>query len=340
MKVVAGWHASPDEVRFVREALPAGTEVVTLPGHDTVPFPYGAERAPYLEAMVDADAVITWVLPSEIAVAAPRLRYVSWLHSGCDRLAFDLFRQRGVTLTNIPDAHQPAIAEQAWALLLGCAKRLVWKHQQHLAGKFVPYWREEGVSRALHGSTLVVVGVGGIGSRLIAMGKAFGMTVIGVRRNPNLPVDGVDHLYGENRLHEALGQADFVIIAAPSTTRTRGMFDAKALAAMPDGAVLVNISRGDLVVESAIHDALTSGHIASFASDVWWDYEDAMPPDQHFGSPSRLGVHLLENVTVSGDQGSNVFFARDTMLERGLENLSEMLRGVTPRNEVNLDKQY
>jgi len=340
MKVVAGWHASPDEVRLVRESLPAGTEVVTLPGHDTVPFPYGAERVPYLKAMADADAVITWVLPTEIAEAAPRLRHVSWLHSGCDRLPFEHFRERGVTLTNIPDAHQPAIAEQAWALLLGCAKRLVWKHQQHVAGRFVPYWREEGVSRALHGSTLVVVGVGGIGSRLVTMGKAFGMTVVGVRRNPSRPVDGTDRLYGEDQLHEALAQADFVIIAAPSTTRTRGMFDAEALAAMPDGSILVNISRGDLVVESAIHAALTSGHIASFASDVWWDYEDAMPPDQHFGSPSRLGVHLLDNVIVSGDQGSNAFFARDTMLERGLENLSEMLKGGTPRNKVNLDEQY
>ncbi|MCU1636679.1 MAG: phosphoglycerate dehydrogenase, partial [Cryobacterium sp.] len=76
------------------------------------------------------------------------------------------------------------------------------------------------------------------------------------------------------------------------------------------------------------------------ASDVWWDYEDAMPPDQHFGSPSRLGVHLLENVIVSGDQGSNVHFARETMLAGGLRNLREMMSGVRPTHQVDLAEQY
>ncbi|HEV7956793.1 MAG TPA: NAD(P)-dependent oxidoreductase, partial [Marisediminicola sp.] len=242
--------------------------------------------------------------------------------------------------TNLPDAHQPAIAEHAWALLLAGAKRIVWKHQQHVGGRFVPYWEDAGVGRTLSGATLVVVGVGGIGSRLIKMANAFDMRVIGVRRQAGVAVPGVVQVYGEDELHTALAQADFAIIAAPSTTRTRGMFDAAALSAMPEGSVLVNISRGDLVVERAIHDALTRGHIGAFASDVWWDYEDAMPPDQHFGSPSRLGVHLLENVIVSGDQGSNVHFARETMLAGGLRNLREMMSGVRPTHQVDLAEQY
>ncbi|HRN28493.1 MAG TPA: NAD(P)-dependent oxidoreductase [Terrimesophilobacter sp.] len=340
MKVLAGWHATPAEVDRIRTALPVGTEVVTLPGHDTVSFPYGANRAHYREAVQGADAIITWVLPTEIAEAATDLKYVSWLHSGCDRLPFDLFRERGVILTNLPDAHQPAIAEQAWALLLASAKKVVWKHQQHVAGRFVPYWREEGVGRTLYGSTLLVVGLGGIGSRLVAFGNAFGMRVIGVRRNAGIPVDGVSRVYGEFELHEALSHADYTIVAVPSTSRSRGMFDAAALAAMRKSSILVNIARGDIVVEEDIHDALTSGHIGAFSSDVWWDYEDAMPPDQHFGTPSRLGVHLLDNVIVSGDQGSNVFFARETMLERGIENLAEALSSDQPRNIVDLNEQY
>jgi phosphoglycerate dehydrogenase-like enzyme len=290
--------------------------------------------------MRGADAVITWVLPPEVVQAAPNLKFVSWLHSGCDRLPFTMFRERGTILTNIPDAHQPAIAEQAWALLLASAKRVVWKHQQHVQGRFVPYWRPEGVGRTLEGSTLVIIGVGGIGSRLARMGKTFGMTVLGVRRNGTVPAEHVDRMFGEDELLDALALADFVIVAAPSTHRTRGMMDAAALAAMPQGAVVVNISRGDLVVEEAIAGALDAGHISSFASDVWWDYEDAMPPDQHFGSPSRLGVHLRDDVVVSGDQGSNVFFARDTMLARGLENLEEMIAGRRPRNQVDLSEEY
>jgi len=340
MKIVAGWHASPQEVDRVRQALPVGTEVVTLPGHDTVAFPYGAERGAYLEAMRDADGVITWVLPHEVVRAAPGLSYVSWLHSGCDRLPFEDFRARGITLANVPDAHQAAIAEHAWALVLAAVKRVVWKHRRHVEGRHVPYWRDEGVGGTLAGATMVLLGVGSIGARVARVAKAFDMTVVGVRRNGSVPSPDVDRMYGEHELARALGEADVVVVAVPSTSRTRGMLDAAALGALRPGAVVVNIARGDIVVEEAMRDALDAGRVGCFASDVWWDYEDAMPPDQHFGSPSRLGLHLRDDVVVSGDQASNVYFARDRMLERGLENLADMIAGQTPRGIVDLDEGY
>ncbi|GAA2007879.1 NAD(P)-dependent oxidoreductase [Microbacterium ulmi] len=340
MKVVAGWHASPMELDRVRRALPVGTEVVTLPGHDAVAFPYGADRAAYLEAMRDADAVITWVLPHDVVRAAPKLAHVSWLHAGCDRLPFDEFRARGITLANVPDAHQAAIAEHAWALVLAAVKRIVWKHGEHVAGRHVPYWRDGGVGGTLSGSTLAVLGVGSIGAQIARVAHAFDMHVVGVRRNGTVPHPHVDRMYGEHELHLALAQADVVVIAVPSTARTRGLIDAEALAALRPGAVVVNIARGDIVVEEAVRDALDEGRVGVFASDVWWDYEDAMPPDQHFGSPSRLGVHLRDDVIVSGDQASNVYFARDRMLDRGLENLADMIAGLTPRGAVDLDEEY
>lgn len=340
MRVLLGWHASADEIALSAERLPDDVTLSSLPYDSTVSFPYGAQRDQYLEAIANADAVITWTLPTEVAVAGTSLKHVSWLHSGCDRLPFDLFRERGITLTNVPEAHQPAIAEHAWALLLACAKRVVQKHQSHLAGTFVPYWREEGVSDVLIDRTLTLVGVGGIGRRIAKVAKAFGMRVIAVRANPDRETPDADEVVGADQLHRALAEADYVMLAAPSTHRTRGMIDDAALAVVKPSVSLINIARGDLVSERAIRAALVEGRVAWFASDVWWDYEDAMPPDQHFGMPSRLGVHLLPNVVVSGDQASNTFYARDTMLELGLANLAQALAGQRPEHVVDLGEGY
>jgi phosphoglycerate dehydrogenase-like enzyme len=340
MQVLLGWHATPAEVEWVTGRLPTGVDVTSLPYDDDVPFPYGADRQQLTEALTEADAVITWVLPAEAVEAARNLKFVSWLHSGCDRLPFATFRERGVQLANVPEAHQPAIAEHAWALLLACAKQVVSKHQAHVRGEHVPYWREPGVGTHLHGRTLVLVGLGGIGRRVAAVAKAFGMRVVAVKRDPTVGQEHADLVLGADRLHEALAMGDFVLLAAPSTDATRGLVDEAALTAMQPHAYLVNIARGDLVNEVAISKALRAGTIAGFASDVWWDYADAMPPDQHFGSPSRLGVHLLPQVVVSGDQASNVLFARDTMLTAGTENLAAFLRGERPAHLVDLTLGY
>ncbi|HLT10751.1 MAG TPA: 2-hydroxyacid dehydrogenase [Micromonosporaceae bacterium] len=340
MRVLLGWHATPEEVRSVAQHLPEGVEVTALEYSPDLPFPYGADRRQLTRALAEADAVMTWVLPPESVEAATRLKFVSWLHSGCDRLPFALFRERGIQLANVPDAHQPAIAEHAWALLLACAKQVVRKHLAHVRGDYVPYWREPGVGTHLYGQTLVLIGLGGIGRRVAAVAKAFGMRVVAVKRDPTTGHEHADLVLGPDRLHEALGMGDFVLVAAPSTEATRGMIDAAALAAMRSHAYLVNIARGDLVDEVAVHRALVEERIAGFASDVWWDYTDAMPPDQHFGSPSRLGVHRLPQVVVSGDQASNVFFARDAMLRVGTENLAAFLRGERPRHLVDLSLGY
>lgn len=339
-KVLAGWHASNSELDTVRDGLGPDADVQGLSYSPDLDVPYGAERSEYLEKAADADAILTWTLPPEVVDAAPHLRFVAWLHSGCDRLPLRAMAERGIRLANVPNAHQPAIAEHAWALILACVKQTVRKHGEHVAGRFVPYWKDAGVGAVLHGRTITIVGAGQIGSRVAAVARAFEMNVRVVRRNPAEPTPLADRVYGQAQLHDALRGASVVVLAAPSTDLTRGMMDRDAFAAMDPGACLVNIARGDLVVERAVYDALTVGDLGAFASDVWWDYEDAMPPGRHFSTPSRLGVHQLPNVVVSGDQASNAYFVRDVMLESGIADLRAMLDGGRARYEVDLSAGY
>jgi lactate dehydrogenase-like 2-hydroxyacid dehydrogenase len=111
-------------------------------------------------------------------------------------------------------------------------------------------------------------------------------------------------------------------------------------AAMKRGSYLVNIARGNLVDEGALHEALHDGTLAGFASDVWWNYVNAFPATYHFPAPSRTGLHLLDSVVASGDQGGNADGVRELDIEYGARSLAEFHRGETPELVVSLDEGY
>ena len=94
-------------------------------------------------------------------------------------------------------------------------------------------------------------------------------------------------------LYDALGEADFVMLTLPLTSKTNKFFSERELRAMKETAYLINISRGALVHEEPLARALTEGWIAGFASDLWWEYPDRMPSSYHFSVPSRMGIHRM-----------------------------------------------
>jgi phosphoglycerate dehydrogenase-like enzyme len=185
-----------------------------------------------------------------------------------------------------------------------------------------------------------VVGYGGLGQQVGARAAAFGLRVLAVRRDPSLPSPHADRVVGPDALLDVLAQSDFVVLCLPVTDGTRGMIDAEALRAMPAGSFLINVARAELIEEPPLYEALTSGRLAGFASDVWWDYAGALPSGQHFPVPSRLGVHRLPNVVGAGDQAANTFASRDRMIARGIENVSEFASGRQPARLVDIGRGY
>src|SRR5690606_32631440 len=119
----------------------------------------------------------------------------------------------------------------------------------------------------LHGMRLGIVGLGAIGSETARLAQAFGMHVIGLRRNPT--GDEPCETWSPDRLVELLGWADAIAVTAPLTDATRGAFDAAAFAAMRPGAWFVNVGRGEIVVEPALVQALVDGHLGGAALDVF-----------------------------------------------------------------------
>src|SRR5262249_37972823 len=126
------------------------------------------------------------------------------------------------------------------------------------------------MGRTAEGATLGVIGLGAIGTAVAVRARAFGMTVLATRRSysPGQRHDAVDELAGAADLHAVLARCDAVVACVPATGETESLFDAAAFAAMKPGAIFCNVGRGALVDESALVDALESGHLGAAILDV------------------------------------------------------------------------
>jgi phosphoglycerate dehydrogenase-like enzyme len=172
--------------------------------------------------------------------------------------------------------------------------------------------REDEISE----KTLLIVGLGHIGSRLAAFAKGLGMRVIATKRNPAAAADAADLVAGQDRLLELLPQADFVALTCPLTPQTELLFGAAAFAAMKSSAFLVNVSRGRVVDEPALIHAL-QGRIAGAALDCFWD--EPLPAD----SPLWACANALITPHTAGETRRY----EDNVIDLLLENLDRLWRG-------------
>jgi phosphoglycerate dehydrogenase-like enzyme len=351
MRLLLTWQANDEEIGRFQSALP-GVEVVAQPRTRSLSR-FDATLDSIRPHLADADVVAGLVLPPGSLDHAANLKLLAWMHAGCDELELQRLKTMGVQVTNLRGCNSIAVSEHAMALILGLAKRLPMKHKavaegrasglydssvsaEDATGLYVP-----GVQSAmLNGRTLGIIGVGGIGSRVARHAKAFDMRVLGVRRHPDRGANGADEIFGVEELHAVLGQSDYVLISVPITHDTDGFFGVDEVAAMKDGAFLINIARGNLTEEFAVYDGLTSGKLGGYGSDVWWTYENSFPATYHFPVPSRTGIHRLPNVMGTGDQGGNAEDVLANNIERTIESIAEFRDGKELSWGIDLDLGY
>ncbi|MFZ1104638.1 MAG: NAD(P)-dependent oxidoreductase, partial [Hyphomicrobiaceae bacterium] len=176
----------------------------------------------------------------------------------------------------------------------------------------------------LTGKTLLVVGLGRIGSRLARLAKAFDMRVLATRRDPAAGAAGADAVYGSDRLHALLGEADIVALACPLTPETEKLIDAAALAAMKPSAHLINVARGRVVDEPALIQALQEGRLAAAALDV--TAEEPLPA----ASP----LWSLPNVLLTPHTAGETRAYEDGVIDLLLANLERLRSGASLVNEL------
>ena len=270
--------------------------------------------------------VVSGLWRNDLLDIAGKLRFIQSIGAGTDQFSRELLTKRGIRLASAAGVNANAVSEHAMSLILALTRRLP-EARDNQAKRF---WRGmigDLTQREdeLGGKTLVVVGIGRIGGRLAQLGKAFGMRVIGIRRDPAGGANGADEVHGMAALPQVLPQADFVALTCPLTAETTGLINAGALAAMKRSAYLVNVARGRVVDEAAVIKALQDGLIAGAGIDVI--YEEPLADD----SP----LWRMANVLITPHTAGETRRYEDNVLDILMDNLERLWRGeATLRNQI------
>jgi glyoxylate reductase len=278
------------------------------------------------QALGELDALVTDLttrIDADAVRSAPRLRVVSQAAAGVDNLDIATLRERGVAVTNTPDALTEATADIAMGLIVSTMRRFPQAEASLRAGEFRgwDYWGYLG--RDIAGATLGIFGMGRIGRALARRARAFGMRIIYHNRSPVTPEVEAELDARLVTLDELVESSDVLSLHAPLSPQTRHTFDAAMLRRMKRGSFLINTGRGPLVDEGALVELLRSGHLAGAGLDV---YE--REPEVH---PELLE---LDNVTLLPHIGSATVETRERMAVLAAENVRAVLAGEPPLTPV------
>lgn len=220
--------------------------------------------------LAEADVVLVrskTKVTKEYIDAAPKLKLIIRGGVGMDTIDIGYADEKGITCRNTAEASTTAVAELAFALMIAMPNHLIPANNTTKEGK----WLKNDFERSeLNGKTLAILGLGRIGLALAVRARGFHMRVLGYHPD----VHFTDFAEIRNTLEEAVGEADFVSLHMPLNDATRGIVNKKNLKLFKDGAYLINTSRGAIVNELDIAEALESGKLAGYATDVF----DPEPP--------------------------------------------------------------
>jgi D-2-hydroxyacid dehydrogenase (NADP+) len=255
---------------------------------------------------------------NEFIVPASGLAFIQSISAGTDQYDRAALGSAGIRLASAQGVNADAVAQHAMALILALTRQL------HLArdNQAKRHWRGMISDLAkredeLGGKTLLVVGLGRIGTRLATLANAFGMRTLATRRDLSTVNDAVVEVFAPERLLELLPQADIVALTCPLTPQTERLIGAQALALMKPSALLINVARGRVVDEPALVDALAARRIAAAGIDC--ALEEPLPAT----SP----LWGLDNALITPHTAGETRRYEDNVLDLLMENLGRIWRG-------------
>jgi phosphoglycerate dehydrogenase-like enzyme len=257
---------------------------------------------------------------------ASKLKYIQSIGAGYDQFPLEKLKKRGIRLANASGVNQNAVAEHAMSLMLGLNRHIHTgrdnQNNHTWRGMLGDLTKRED---ELLGKTILIVGMGAIGSRLARFAKAFDMRVVATKRDPSTAVGPADEVVTPNRLGELIPHADFVALTCPLTLETTNIVDAGVLSAMKQTAYLINVARGQCVDEPELVKALKSGTIAGAGIDHFWD--DPLAADSEFWD--------MRNVIITPHTGGETRLYEERVIDILDDNLGRLWKGETAlRNEI------
>lgn len=265
-----------------------------------------------LQYAADTD-VLFGFCPKRLLQAAPKLRWVHAISSGVDMFLYPEFVEGDVILTSEKGLVGEHLADTGFGLLLALTRKIKaalaygpdsWNHR--------PEMRFDEIE--LTGRVIGIIGFGGTGRAMARRAAAFGMRCHAVDRDPVPPSPEVPEVWGSDRLNELLETSDVISVCCPLTSETRGLLDADALALMKPGGFLVNVTRGEVIVEDALVSVLESGHLRGAALDV--APREPLPEDSKLWS--------FDSVAMTPHTAGASQFRAERNIERFCRNLEHL----------------
>ncbi len=313
-RVALTFEVGEDSLGLVRRELADVASVEVLPG------PGDPERP---LSIATASALVSWHPDREMSPedwrSASQVRLLQTVSAGVDHVSFDRLPGHVLVAGN-SGAYAKPVAEHAVAMALALAKRLLPAHQELASGVF-DQLKE---SRSLGGSTVVILGYGGIGREVARLIRPFGARVIGVNRS-GAGDENADEMARIEQLGEALARAEFLFVSLPLTRTTKGLIAARELAIMPRRSILINVARGEILDEDALYAHLVAEPEFLAGLDTWW-----VEPFRHGSFELNHPFLSLPNVLGSPHNSASVEGATTFGMKCAAANVARFLRGETP----------
>jgi phosphoglycerate dehydrogenase-like enzyme len=281
----------------------------------------------FIGGFIDRDSILK----------AKKLKLIQVPYAGVDPIPFDIIKDRNILVSN---AHENAltVAEHGFTLLLALSKNLV-NHDKDLRKGIWHGWLANEPNFEVYDKTLGIIGLGAIGTEMAKRAKAFGMKVIGTKRDINKGIDKlkdfVDEIYPMEKKEEVIEKSLFIFVSVPLTKETENLIGEKELNLMKD-KYLINISRGKVVNEDALYNSLKDGILKGAAIDVWYNYPK--PGEKIY--PSKYPFHELDNIIMTPHSAG---FTLESIQRNWLftfKNIIKFAKGENIENIVDPEKQY
>lgn len=308
MRILYAGPNVPEYLKRLDVLISAGHQIDVVPRLDGVE----ADRLSAAEALLVLGAV-----SAEVISAARRLRLIQVLGAGVDGIDLAAARRASIPVATTDGSNATSVAEHAMALMLALVRRLAATDRRIRGGEWPQLELYRGGVMELAGKTLGLVGCGHIGQRLARMAQGFDLRTLYYQRRRLPPEREAELRVSYAPLDVLLAESDIVSIQVPLTAQTRGLIGREALARMKRNALLINVSRGEVVDEAALIDALERGALAGAGLDVF--ASEPLPTD------SRL--RQLDQVLLSPHVAGAAQEAVQRTFDAALENLARLQSG-------------
>lgn len=313
-----------------------------LPGIE-LDEPKNFEESTIADSAVDADVLMGGLVSEPVLKAAKKLKFIQIPWTGVNNLDFDLIEKYGVTVCN-SHSNSSIVAEHAIALMMDAAKKITYHDRLMREGN----WNRPGLndnaispfSKKISNANIAIIGFGSIGKDIYRMMKGFNSQFKVFNRSGNIDEsinEGNISYHSIDTVYKEIKNIDFVFVALPLTDATEEIIDAKFIQSMNREAVLINVSRGEIIEEQALYRALRNRDIAGAAIDTWFNYPDKENPR---ALPSlRYKFHELDNMVMSPHRAGFID-SGFPHLDDAIENLNRAVKGKPLINIVSTEDKY